>query len=314
MARHQHHRLHVLASRARPPSSTAMDVVRATLNGEDVDVSAAADGRLPLPALAADNVLVVEASTSQHRHRRRHPAHGRPHRQAGLRLDQPSSPTRPAAPGPASTSPTSRHPTRFVVTAPESWTVTTNCAPDSVEDAETDDARRVDLRRHAAALDVRRGRQRRARSTSCASSAAATTWASTAASRSRRSSSATPTSCSRSPRQGLAFFGERFGQPFPQERYDQVFVPDMGGAMENWGCVTWTDSVLFRSAADPRPARRAGRVPAARDGAHVVRRPRHDALVGRPVAQRGVRVLGGQLGLAWAHRVHRRVGHASSPP
>ena len=34
---------------------------------------------------------------------------------------------------------------------------------------------------------------------------------------------------------GLAFFGERFGLPFPQRRYDQVFLPDMGGAMENWG-------------------------------------------------------------------------------
>ncbi len=47
--------------------------------------------------------------------------------------------------------------------------------------------------------------------------------------------------------QGLAFFGERFALPFPQERYDQVFVPDFGGAMENWGCVTWTDSVLWRT-------------------------------------------------------------------
>ena len=28
--------------------------------------------------------------------------------------------------------------------------------------------------------------------------------------------------------QGLAFFGEQFAQPFPQERYDQVFVPDFG--------------------------------------------------------------------------------------
>jgi aminopeptidase N len=46
---------------------------------------------------------------------------------------------------------------------------------------------------------------------------------------------------------GLAFFGERFGMPFPQERYDQVFVPNLGGAMENWGCVTWTDGELFRS-------------------------------------------------------------------
>ena len=53
----------------REPGATtfvdvAMDVARATLNGEDVDVSQAKDGRLPLPALAADNVLVVEASTT----------------------------------------------------------------------------------------------------------------------------------------------------------------------------------------------------------------------------------------------------------
>ena len=40
--------------------------------------------------------------------------------------------------------------------------------------------------------------------------------------------------------------------PFPQERYDQVFVPDLGGAMENWGCVTWSDASLGRRR--PRPA------------------------------------------------------------
>ena len=48
-------------------------------------------------------------------------------------------------------------------------------------------------------------------------------------------------------RQGLAFFGERFACPFPQERYDQVFVPNLGGAMENWGCVTYGDGQLFRT-------------------------------------------------------------------
>ena len=66
--------------------------------------------------------------------------------------------------------------------------------------------------------------------------------------------------------------------------------------MENWGCVTWTDSVLCRSAPDLRaaPAGRGGA--AARDGAHVVRRPGDHALVGRPVAQRGVRVVRGDLG------------------
>jgi aminopeptidase N len=47
--------------------------------------------------------------------------------------------------------------------------------------------------------------------------------------------------------QGLAFFGERFGLEFPQRKYDQVFLPDMGGAMENYGCVCWSDAVVYRS-------------------------------------------------------------------
>ncbi len=48
--------------------------------------------------------------------------------------------------------------------------------------------------------------------------------------------------------QGLTFFGERFGLRFPQRKYDQVFLPDMGGAMENYGCVTWSDVFVYRSA------------------------------------------------------------------
>jgi aminopeptidase N len=47
--------------------------------------------------------------------------------------------------------------------------------------------------------------------------------------------------------QGLAFFGDKFGMPFPQRTYDQVFIPEFGGAMENYGCVAFTDSLLFRS-------------------------------------------------------------------
>jgi aminopeptidase N len=46
---------------------------------------------------------------------------------------------------------------------------------------------------------------------------------------------------------GLAFYGEQFDLPFPQARYDQVFVPDMGGAMENYGCITWSDRFLYRN-------------------------------------------------------------------
>jgi len=46
---------------------------------------------------------------------------------------------------------------------------------------------------------------------------------------------------------GLAFFGEQFGLPFPQRRYDQVFAPEFGGAMENFGCVTWSDNAIYRN-------------------------------------------------------------------
>jgi aminopeptidase N len=55
-------------------------------------------------------------------------------------------------------------------------------------------------------------------------------------------------------RQGLAFYAEAFGMPFPQRKYDQVFMPEFGGAMENYGCVTWSDAFLRR--AEPTPAER----------------------------------------------------------
>ena len=46
--------------------------------------------------------------------------------------------------------------------------------------------------------------------------------------------------------QGLEFYGEQFAMPFPQSRYDQVFVSELGGAMENYGCITWSDSFIHR--------------------------------------------------------------------
>jgi aminopeptidase N len=49
-------------------------------------------------------------------------------------------------------------------------------------------------------------------------------------------------------RQGLAYFEDVFGQPYPFEKYDQLFVPEFSfGAMENPGCVTFTETYVFRS-------------------------------------------------------------------
>jgi aminopeptidase N len=49
-------------------------------------------------------------------------------------------------------------------------------------------------------------------------------------------------------RQGLDYFTALFGMDYPFTKYDQVFIPDSVGAMENVGCVTITESLLFRSA------------------------------------------------------------------
>jgi len=48
-------------------------------------------------------------------------------------------------------------------------------------------------------------------------------------------------------RQGLDFYTAAFQTPYPFAKYDQVFVPEFPGAMENPGCVTLTEQFLFRS-------------------------------------------------------------------
>ncbi|MGH8909315.1 MAG: aminopeptidase N [Egibacteraceae bacterium] len=49
-------------------------------------------------------------------------------------------------------------------------------------------------------------------------------------------------------RQGFDFFTELFAYPYPFGKYDQLFVPECNfGAMENAGCVTFTERCVFRS-------------------------------------------------------------------
>jgi aminopeptidase N len=226
----------------------AMDVHAATLNGEPVDVSAAADGRLPLPALAADNVLVVEASTTN-------TAAG----EGILRTVDPTDklvyvwtslePDEARRIWACFDQPDLKAPHRFVVTAPSSWVVTSNGAPDSVVDADPDVA--VDakvwtypdtprLSTYVVVInagpfhEVRQQHDGYDLGFYCRQSLVSIL---------ERDIDELVTLT----RQGLAFFGERFAFPFPQARYDQVFVPNLGGAMENWGCVTYGDGQLFRT-------------------------------------------------------------------
>src|SRR3989449_405226 len=49
-------------------------------------------------------------------------------------------------------------------------------------------------------------------------------------------------------KQGLDFYGQAYKYPYPFQKYDQLFVPEFSaGAMENIGCVTFNESMVFRS-------------------------------------------------------------------
>ena len=117
-------------------------------------------------------------------------------------------------------------------------------------------------------------------------------------------------------RQGLDHYQRLFGIRYPFGEYHQVFVPEFNaGAMENPGCVTLRDERLFTGTPQRRGPARVGAHHRARDGPHVVRRPRDDALVGRPLAQRGVRGVPGHRhphGGDGATRTHGRRSASSA--
>src|ERR1700712_3178096 len=134
---------------------------------------------------------------------------------------------------------------RFVVHAPESWTVTNNSAPETVE-AEGDAARRWTFaptpRLSTYVTVVNAGPFHQLRRTIDGYDLGLYSRRSLKAVLERDADELFDLTA-----RGLAWFGERFAYPFPQQRYDQAFVPDMGGAMENWGSVTHTDDFLHRS-------------------------------------------------------------------
>lgn len=55
----------------------------------------------------------------------------------------------------------------------------------------------------------------------------------------------------------LAYFGDAYGVRYPSDKLDQVYLPDFPAAMENFGCITYADTSLFR--AEPTPAQRQRR-------------------------------------------------------
>ncbi len=231
-----------------PGASTFVDcvgeVLSATLNDVELDLSTVADGRIPLPGLAQENVLVVssvqtDTGSGDAILRSVDPQDKLVYvwttfepdgaRRAWACFDQPDL---KAVHG-------------FQVSAPHEWTVLSNTAPEVLLDR--DDGGQLWIFEDTPRLspyvvvvnagpfhEIREQRGGHSLGLYCRQSL-------------RAYLERDAEELFRLTEQGLAFFAEQFDLPFPQERYDQVFVPDFGGAMENWGCVTWTDSVLFRT-------------------------------------------------------------------
>ncbi len=126
---------------------------------------------------------------------------------------------------------------------------------------------------------------------------------------SRRTPSASPAPAPRrSPRRGAArrsptrsptparswpSWRSIFGIEYPYDKLDIIAVPDKGGAMENAGAVTFAEFLLLidEKTAPLAQKRAYAGVDGARAGAPVDRRPRHRRVVGRHLAERGVRHL-----------------------
>ena len=115
--------------------------------------------------------------------------------------------------------------------------------------------------------------------------------------------------------QSFAFFEEKFDYPYPFGKYDQLYVPEYNDGRD--GERRLRDAARRVPPPQP-PAALVLRVPRLgdhpRDGAHVVRRPRDDEVVGRPLAQRVVRRVGLLLVRGQRDRVHRRVDRLRQRP
>ncbi|MGI8577970.1 MAG: aminopeptidase N [Nocardioidaceae bacterium] len=224
-------------------ADAAVEVVSATLNGVDIDRDRIGQARIQLSDLAAQNVLVVESV-------QRSTAHGEwVHRSVDPSDEEvyvwtsfePDDARRAWA---CFDQPDLKAPHAITVTAPSRWRVVSNSGDPAVE--EIGAARRWtfpatpplstylpvvnagpfhEVRAQRAGFDL--GLFARRSLADFLDRDAEELFEVTA--------------------QGLAFFGDRFSLAFPQHKYDQVFLPDMGGAMENFGCVTWSDSFVYRS-------------------------------------------------------------------
>ncbi|GAB3981066.1 aminopeptidase N [Actinoallomurus acanthiterrae] len=229
---------------ARPGTDTFVEVRpaslrRAVLNGRVLDPASLRDGRLPLPDLAADNELCVEADmrysrTGEGMHRFVDPADGEAYVSTQC---APDDAPRVFA---CFDQPDLKAPIEFSVTAPPHWTVVSNASGRQEADGHWSFDPTAPISTYLAAVvagplhSVHAEHGGIPLGLHCRRSLAPHLDAEEIFDITRRS---------------LDRYHELFDEPYPFVKYDQVFVAELNwGAMENPGCVTFRDDYIFRSA------------------------------------------------------------------
>ncbi|RYJ07178.1 MAG: aminopeptidase N, partial [Actinomycetales bacterium] len=236
---------------ATPGSSTFVDLVDAdinaiTLNGTSIDPALYAESRIPIEDLAAENELVVEATlpyshSGEGLHRFVDPADGKVYlytqfevpdaRRVFTTFEQPDL----------------KAEFTFHVTAPAHWQVVSNSpSPEPVVEGENGTWHFPETKRMSTYITALvAGDYEVVRDTYSG----------------EYGDIPLGVFCRQSllehldaddifliTKQGFAFFEGAFEMAYPFGKYDQLFVPEYNmGAMENAGCVTFRDEMIFRS-------------------------------------------------------------------
>jgi aminopeptidase N len=212
-------------------------LITATLNGAPVEL---VGHRLVLPELAADNILVVEAEMAYTNmgtglHRFTDPADGRVYLYAGSFLDD------AARIFACFDQPDIKAPLALTVLADPQWTVRANGAGERVGDGRWKFAVTPPLSTYLMTLVA--GEWHVIEAVHDGIPLGVLCRASLAEHLDREAAEILTVT-----RQSFDRYHELFGVRYPFGKYDQAFVPEFNaGAMENPGCVTFRDELVFRS-------------------------------------------------------------------
>ncbi|MFE7772887.1 aminopeptidase N [Streptomyces sp. NPDC057445] len=225
----------------------APSVTAVTLNGEELDPAAVFDGsRVAIPALRAENVLVVDAQcaysrTGEGMHRFVDPEDGEVYLYTQY---EPADARRVFA---NFEQPDLKAPFRFEVAAPEGWTVWSNGAEESRDGETWCFAETKPISTYITAVVAGPYHYETDLYTRTLDDGTTLEVPLGAMCRKGLAKHFDADDIFLVTKQGLDFFHDHFDYPYTFGKYDQAFVPEYNiGAMENPGCVTFREEFVFR--------------------------------------------------------------------